>query len=205
MWFCWALSMPWTINSWVPTVHHFHLVRVTSTQFNAVRSWRPRIRNHHSHCYECFIRLPHRIGTQYRNAITQVITANLYYKLPLIRHPVPKACSIWISVSSDFCYLHFKYCTCISPEAFTATQFNEMFLGRQPHQDARNFQCFRYWFCPLFQGVVGGLVEPILVLALPCHQQHPESWVEVSPWNARKPSCLDAAICLRTFHWGVYM
>jgi len=41
----------------------------------------------------------------------------------------------------------------MSLEAFAVTEFNEMFLGRQPLQDVKVFWRFRDWLCPLLQGV----------------------------------------------------
>jgi len=55
----------------------------------------------------------------------------------------------------------------ISLEAFAATEFNEIFLGREPRQDVKVFRCSRNELCPYFY--------------------------EVSTRNVGKPSHLDAA------------
>jgi hypothetical protein len=60
------------------------------------------------------------------------------------------------------------------------TEFNEIFSGRQPHQDVKVFGHFRDWLCPQLQGVAGGLVEPKLLVVLPNHQQHLEDGDRVS-------------------------
>jgi len=67
-----------------------------------------------------------------------------------------------------------------SLEAFTVTEFNEIFSGRQLRQYVKFFRCFRDWLCPHLQGVAGGLVEQKLVLVLPNHQQCPEDGDGVS-------------------------
>ena len=45
--------------------------------------------------------------------------------------------------------------------------FNEMFSGRQPHQDVKVLWHLRDWLCPHLQGVAGGLVEPKLINRCP--------------------------------------
>jgi len=140
---------------------------------------------------------------EYNTEIIHIITANLYYKFPLIRQFVWSQCLHYLAKCQQWLlWLTFQT---LYHEAFAATQFNEMFSSRQPRQVTKDFRHFRNWLGPHLQGVVGGLVEPILVSVLSSHQQHSEGGDEVSPWNARKPSRFDAAVCPRTFHWEVYV
>jgi hypothetical protein len=43
-------------------------------------------------------------------------------------------------------------------------------------------------------------VNELPVLVLPSHQQDPEDWDGISPWNVGELSPLGAAVCPRTFY-----
>ena len=85
-------------------------------------------------------------------------------------------------ISNSLHNVHF-----LSLEAFTATEFNEMLLGRQQLQDVTVYRSFIDWLLPHL-----GPTKP---------PAHPEDGDGVSSPKVGKPSYLDAAVCLRLFHW----
>jgi hypothetical protein len=81
--------------------------------------------------------------------------------------------------TSKLCIVH------ISLQAFAVTEFNKMFLSRQPCQGVRVLQCFRDWFHPLLEGPTDGLEEPNSFGFTKPSAMHPEDRDGVSPWNFR--------------------
>jgi hypothetical protein len=72
-------------------------------------------------------------------------------------------------------------------EAFAATEFNEIFSGRQQHQDVNVYRSFIDWLRPHL-----GPTKP------PAHR---EDWDWVNSPNVSKPSHRNAAVCQRLFPW----
>ena len=60
------------------------------------------------------------------------------------------------SVDASYCFID------TSLEGFAATEFSEMFWGRQPRQGVEVLRRFRDCLLPHLQGVADGLVEPKL-------------------------------------------
>jgi hypothetical protein len=86
-------------------------------------------------------------------------------------------------------------------QAFVVTEYNEIFLGRQPSQDAKVFQRFGNQHRPHLQGDAGGSVVPKLTTVFfPNHHQNPEEGEEVSTRNVGEPSYLEVSVCPRKFH-----
>ena len=83
-------------------------------------------------------------------------------------------------VDANYCFID------MSLEGFAATEFSEIFSGRQPHQGVEVLQHFRDCLLPHLQGVANGLVKPkpVLVSSL-------EHW---------RISHLDSAVCPRILH-----
>jgi len=81
----------------------------------------------------------------------------------------------------------------ISLQDFATAELSEIFSGRQPHQDVKNFRRFGN-SVPIFRVL-------LLVVRLIEHDHHPEDRDRVSFRNVVKRSHLDAAVCPRKFHW----
>jgi hypothetical protein len=80
----------------------------------------------------------------------------------------------------------------VSLDAFAATEFNEIFLGGQPHQKVKIFQR------PPSSGSAGGLVEPRPIsFGSTKPPALPEYGYRVISRNVVKHSHLDGAVCPR--------
>ena len=64
-------------------------------------------------------------------------------------------------VDAGYCFID------ISLEGIAATEFSEMFSGRQPRQGVEVLRSFGDCVLPYLQGVADGLVEPKLINRCP--------------------------------------
>jgi len=87
--------------------------------------------------------------------------------------------SVCLSFFLSTVYLHKD----LSLDAFIATECNEIFSTREPHQDMKVSQCFSDWL-HLLLCVSGGLVEPKLMTRYPTPSNHPEDRDRVCFWTS---------------------
>jgi hypothetical protein len=81
---------------------------------------------------------------------------------------------------------------CLSLEAFMATGFNEMLLGRQLHQDVKVFWYFRDRLCPHLQSVPETSENLHILTWLSAHEHFIVRWCFMV-WKSYTPSATNTA------------
>ena len=88
------------------------------------------------------------------------------------------------TATTNFLWSVLAFNTVISPAAFVATKFNEMFVARQLCQDVTVCGHCRDWLHPLLQGFAGRLVQAKLITRSPtlCCVYLYWAWVQDEIW-----------------------